>query len=75
MPTDIIVKCSREVQFVYKVNIADGKSNLILDYLILEGNHNDRTLFEPTLKRIEHHYGKTPRDVSVDGAYSSLNNK
>jgi IS5 family transposase len=73
--TDIIVKGSREVQFGHKVNIAGGKSNLILDCQILDGNPNDSKLFEPTLERIESHYGKTPRDVSADGAYASLKNK
>jgi IS5 family transposase len=73
--TDIIVKGGREVQFGHKINIAGGKSNLILDCQILDGNPSDKTLYAPTLERIQHHYGRTPRDVSVDGAYASLANK
>lgn len=73
--TDIIVKGGREVQFGHKINIAGGRSNLILDCQVLDGNPSDRKLFEPTLERIECYYGKTPRDVSVDGAYASLANK
>jgi IS5 family transposase len=73
--TDIIVKGAREVQFGHKINIAGGRSNLILDCQILDGNPSDSKLYVPTLERIERHYGKTPRDVSVDGAYASLANK
>jgi transposase, IS5 family len=58
--TDIIVKGGREVQFGHKINIAGGKSNLILDCQILDGNPSDKTLYAPTLERIKEHYGKTP---------------
>jgi len=73
--TDIIVKGGREVQFGHKINLAGGRSNLILDCQVLDGNPADSKLFTPTLERIECYYGKTPRDVSVDGAYASLANK
>lgn len=73
--TDIIVKGGREVQFGHKINIAGGKSNLILDCEVLDGNPSDSKLYIPTLERVIKNYGKIPRDVSTDGAYASLDNK
>jgi IS5 family transposase len=43
--TDIIVKGSREIQFGHKVNLATGKSNLILDCEVVKGNPSDSTLY------------------------------
>jgi len=73
--TDIIVKGGREVHFGHKINLAGGKSNLILDCQVLEGNPSDTKLYVPTLDRVIENYGTTPRDVSVDGGYASLKNK
>lgn len=69
--TDIIVKGSREVQFGHKVNIANGKSNLIIDCRIVEGNPSDKDLFKPTLDRVKNNFGITPRDSAADGGYVS----
>ncbi len=68
--TDIIVKGGREVQFGHKINLAGGRSNLILDCQILEGNPSDKHLYQPTLDRVISEYGKIPRDVTTDGAYA-----
>jgi len=72
--TDIIVKGSREVLFGHKVNLATGKSNLIIDCHIPEGNPKDTSLFIPTIDRVIGNYGKTPRDSSTDGGYGSKDN-
>ena len=72
--TDIIVKGSREVLFGHKVNLATGKSNLIIDCQIPEGNPKDTSLFIPTIDRVIDNYGKTPRDSSTDGGYGSKDN-
>ena len=73
--TDIIVKGGREVQFGHKINIAGGRSNLILDCEVLDGNPSDSKLYIPTLKRVIENYETIPRDVSTDGGYASLDNK
>ena len=73
--TDIIIKGSREVDFGHKVNLSTGRSNLILDCEIVDGNPNDSTLFEGVLKRVTDHYGIKPRDVATDGGYASLKNQ
>jgi len=73
--TDIIVKGSREVAFGHKVNLATGRSNLILDCEIVDGNPKDSVLYEGVLERVRNDYGITPRDMVTDGAYASLRNQ
>ena len=73
--TDIIVKGSREASFGHKVNLATGRSNLILDCQITEGNPKDSNLYEGVLERVRTDYGLRPRDMVTDGAYASLRNQ
>jgi IS5 family transposase len=73
--TDIIVKGSREVAFGHKVNLATGRSNLILDCEITDGNPKDSTLYEGVLERVRNDYGIRPRDMVTDGGYASLRNQ
>ena len=72
--TDIIVKGSREILFGHKVNLATGKSNLILDCEILKGNPSDTTLYQGTMDRVIKNYERIPRDSATDGGYASLSN-
>lgn len=72
--TDIIVKGQRETLFGHKVNLAAGKSNLVLDCQILRGNPSDVSLFQPTLENVIRNYQVTPRDSSTDGGYASTAN-
>lgn len=72
--TDIIVKGQREVQFGHKINLAAGKSNLVLDCQILTGNPADKSLYVPTINRVIENYGIIPRDSTTDGGYASLHN-
>lgn len=72
--TDIIVKGSREVEFGHKVNLATGRSNLILDCRILDGNPSDTTLYTDVIDRIQANYGIVPRDIVTDGGYASKDN-
>ena len=72
--TDIIVKGRREVEFGHKVNLAGGRSNLILDCRILEGNPSDSMIYPSVIDRIKQNYGIVPRDVVTDGGYASKDN-
>jgi len=72
--TDIIVKGQRDVQFGHKINLAAGKSNMVLDCQILTGNPADKSLYEPTINRVIENYGIVPRDSTTDGGYASLHN-
>ncbi len=72
--TDIIVKGGREVEFGHKVNLAGGRSNLILDCRILDGNPSDTAIYGDVLDRINENYGIIPRDIVTDGGYASKDN-
>lgn len=73
--TDIIVKGKREAEFGHKVNLTTGRSNIILDVEIVDGNPSDSHLYEGVLERIKRDYDVTPRDVVTDGGYASLKNQ
>jgi transposase, IS5 family len=72
--TDIIVKGKREVEFGHKVNLAGGRSNLILDCRILDGNPSDSTLYWDVIDRLHDNYAIVPRDIVTDGGYASKDN-
>jgi len=73
--TDLIVKGAREVAFGHKVNLTTGRSNLILDCEMVDGNPKDSVLYEGVLERVRNDYGITPRDMVTDGGYASLRNQ
>lgn len=72
--TDIIVKGQREIQFGHKINLATGKSRLVLDCQVLKGNPSDKDLFVPTLERVIDNYGIIPRNSAADGGFASMAN-
>ena len=71
---DIIVKGNREVKFGHKVNLVIGKSNLILDCSIPDGNPKDTDLYQDPIRRIQENYGVKIRDLPSDGGYASKKN-
>lgn len=72
--TDIIVKGSRDTQFGHKICLTGGKSSLVLDCVIEEGNPADSTLVERSLERHITQFGKAPRQVAMDGGFASKAN-
>jgi len=72
--TDIIVKGQREALFGHKINLAAGKSNLVLDCQVLRGNPADKSLFKQTIDNVIQNYEIIPRDSATDGGYASLAN-
>ena len=72
--TDIIVKGARDVQYGHKLNLSTGRSGLILDVVIEEGNPADADRLLPMLDRHIAQYGKAPRQMAADGGYASLAN-
>jgi IS5 family transposase len=72
--TDIIVKGGREVEFGHKVNLAGGRSNLVLDCRILDGNPADAAIYGDVIDRLQENYGITPRNIVTDGGYASTAN-
>jgi IS5 family transposase len=71
---DIIVKGARDVQYGHKLNLVSGRSGLILDVVIEDGNPVDSQRFMPMLQRHEAHYASMPRQVAADGGYASPGN-
>ena len=72
--TDIIVKGSRDVQYGHKLNLVSGRSGLILDVVIEQGNPADVQRYLPMLERHCDSYGVMPRQVAADGSYASVDN-
>ena len=64
---DIIVKGGRQVQYGHKLNLATGKSGLILDIVIETGNPADAERF---LSMLDRHIART----AADGGYASRAN-
>jgi len=73
--TDIIVKGLRDIIFGHKVNLATGKSNLILFCNIEEGNPSDSTLYQEPILEIKKCYGVDKFNAcATDGGYASTDN-
>jgi IS5 family transposase len=72
--TDIIVKGSRKVEYGHKVNLTSGKTGLIIDLVIEDGNPSDAATTIPMIERQIDIYGRPPRQVSFDGGYASKDN-
>lgn len=72
--TDILVKGKRKVEYGHKICISTGMSGLITDLQILDGNPNDATLTQDTVKRHIEIFGKAPRQAAFDGAFASREN-
>lgn len=72
--TDIIIKARRETLFGHKICLTTGKSGMILDCLVLDGNPADSTLAVDAIKRQQEIYGRVPRQSSFDGGFASKTN-
>jgi IS5 family transposase len=72
--SDIIKKGNRETRYGHKLNLSSGRSGLILDVVVEEGNPSDSERYIPMLERHIECYGRAPRQVAVDGGYASREN-
>jgi transposase, IS5 family len=72
--TDIIVKDRRQTLYGHKICLTSGRSSLITDCTILEGNPADSTLAEQMIDRHIDLLGKAPRQVAFDGGFTSKAN-
>jgi len=73
--TDIIIKGCREVIFGHKSTITTGKSGMILDVIVHEGNPADSTIVPEIIERHKKHYKKAPDAMVFDGSYQSNDNR
>jgi len=72
--TDIIIKDRRDTHYGHKLTIACGRSGLVLDWVVEDGNPADSTLALRMLERQKEIYGRAPRQAALDGGYASKAN-
>lgn len=72
--TDIIVKAKRGTHYGHKINLSTGRSGLVLDVVVEDGNPADSARCLPMLKRHIEHYGAAPSRAAFDGGYASREN-
>lgn len=72
--TDIIVKDKRDTFFGHKICLTGGRSNLITDCTIEDGNPADTDLVEKMLNRQNEIYSRYPLKAAFDGGFASKDN-
>ena len=72
--TDMIEKGSRQSLFGHKLYLTVGKSSLILDAVLMNGNPADSQQVKPLLQHQCRQYGRYPRQASFDGGFASSDN-
>jgi IS5 family transposase len=72
--TDVIRKGGRETHYGHKICLSVGRSNLITDCVVLDGNPADSTLTVSMMERHAEIFGSVPEQVAFDGAFASQNN-
>jgi len=68
---DIIVKDRRDTYYGHKVYLTAGRSNMVLDCDVLEGNPADSTLPARMIRRQKDVYGRVPLKAAFDGGFAS----
>jgi IS5 family transposase len=71
---NIIVKDNRQTRYGHKICLTGGKSSLVLDCVIEDGNPTDSTLVKRTLERHIELFGQAPRQAVFDGGFASKGN-
>ncbi len=71
--TDLIKrgKAEKPVEFGHKLFLAEGRSGVIFDYQLLQGNPNDEIHVKPWLRRHIERFGKAPTVAAGDRGFHS----
>lgn len=72
--SDLIIKGPRPPEYGHKLFLASGRSGIILDCYVGDGNPADSRQAVPTIQRVTEVTGRTPAEVSFDGGYASNEN-
>lgn len=72
--TDVIRKGGNRTYYGHKINLATGRSGLVLDVVVEDGNPADSERCLPMLRRHMAHYGSAPTRAAFDGGYGSKSN-
>lgn len=70
----MIVKDRRDTLYGHKICLSTGKSSLVLDCRVLDGNPADSTLAEDMINRHIDLTGHPPRQAAYDGGFTSRAN-
>ena len=72
--TDIIRKGGRRTHYGHKINLTTGRSGLVLDAVVEDGNPADSERCLPMLERHVARYGAAPSHAAFDGGYATKAN-
>lgn len=72
--TDIIRKGGRDTLYGHKLCLSAGRSNLITDCVILDGNPNDSTLTAEMMDRHADLFGHCAEQAAFDAGFASIEN-
>jgi IS5 family transposase len=72
--TDIIVKDRRETHYGHKVTLSTGRSGIVVDLVIENGNPGDCTLTVRSAQRHQALFGQPPERAAFDGGFASRSN-
>ena len=72
--TDVIRKDYKDTYYGHKICLSAGKTSMILDCKILDGNPADVTLTLDAVTRLTEIYTRPPRQVVFDGSFASKEN-
>ena len=72
--SDIISKGKRDILFGHKVTLTTGKSGLLLDLIIHDGNPSDATVVPEVIENHKSFYKESPETMVFDGCYGSRSN-
>jgi transposase, IS5 family len=72
--TDIIRKDRRDTYYGHKVTLSTGRSGMVLDAIVEDGNPADATLAVRASERHQALFGVVPERAAFDGSYASKDN-
>jgi len=72
--TNIIRKGNRDTLYGHKLCLSAGRSNLITDLVVLDGNPNDSTLTVAMMKRHAELFGTCAEQAAFDAGFASIEN-
>lgn len=72
--TDIIRKGGRDTLYGHKICLSAGRSNLITECVVLDGNPNDSSLCMEMMERHEKLFGRCADQVAFDAGFASIEN-
>jgi len=72
--TDIIIKDRRDTYYGHKLCLTTGKSGLVIDCVVEDGNPADSTLAVRMVERVRGIFGVVPSQAAFDGGFACRDN-